>query len=190
MCDLHHLRFAVQSIEEIARQVQVAPSEADWDEWYVKHTLARREVFVYPGVFPDVVRAALMDARDEHLRARVMRFSLSMPLFCFKSLNGRSPDFSSLMDRKKFLRILEMITENIVETIEREKSRVRTPLVFSISCQDVFLPILDDVVQAMLPFAGQIKGVDLTNEQLHRSPLFYRPYVDKLREAGMSVLTL
>lgn len=188
--DLHDLEFAGKSLEEIAAECQVSPGTVDWNGWYKVHTRARKAVFVRPEVFKDVARAAILDAEREELRARVMRFSLSMPQFCFLAKHGRKPNYADASDSKEFLALLEAVTENLIDGFTHATGQAQTPLMFSISCQDDFLPILDDIVRVMRPFAKQIKGVDLTNEQLHRTAAFYHRQVEKLRDAGMSVLTI
>jgi hypothetical protein len=188
--NIHDLEFAGQSAEEIAGVVQVVPGTVDFKGWYYVHTRAREAVFVRPEVFKDVARAAVYDAECEKLKARVMRFSLSMPEFCFKSKHKRKPDYSDASDRKEFLGLLEAVTGNLIDGFASVDSSVKTPLVFSLSQTDNFLPILDDVVAVMLNFTDKIKGVDLTNEQLHRTAAFYHGPVKKLRDAGMTVLTV
>ena len=183
------LPWTGKSLPEIM-ELALFKGNGGWDKWYEVHTRARQAVFCYPDVFGEVARQAIVDAELEGLSTRVMRFSLSMPDFCFQAMYGYKPNLADNKDKKTFLSILKKIIENLGGGIAGVHSVVKTPLVFSISCQDKFLPLLDDLVPLVLDYKNYIAGIDLTNEQTHRLVTDYGDFVAKIRQGGISALTI
>ncbi len=185
------LPFSNMTTQQIAERVQVTPGpDTTWNEWYAVHTAARDAVFHHPNVFYYVARTAAIAALQEGLDARVMRFSTSMPVYCFRHMYGREPDFHDTGDRFAFLSLLSAVTDQLILGFESIETPVKVPLVFSLSCQDKFRPVLPEIVEEMRQYGRNIAGIDLTNEQVHRLPGEYAKHVDTLRTAGMEVLTI
>ncbi len=184
--DKHDLPWAGKSLTQIRELSQVEPG-SNWEMWYANHTRVREAVFRKPEVFADVVREAVTDLEEENLDARILRFSLSMPMFCYKALHGLKPDFDTPTEKREFL---DLLNRTIAYLISGNADPERTPLVFSISCQDVFLPILDDVVDIALNYSGSIVGTDLTNEPTHKLFGGYKRVISRLRDGGVKALTI
>jgi hypothetical protein len=180
------LPWSGRTLDEITALASVAPG-VSWKEWYKAHSNARAAVFVRPEVFADVAREAVIDAELEGLQTRVMRFSLTMPEYCFKEKHRRKPDLSETSERSEFLSYLDAIIGNISTGLSG--SRVNVPLVFSVSCQDTFLPILDDVA-AVIMNHPKIAGIDLTNEQTHRLATEYQRFVRQIMQKRYFALTI
>lgn len=186
--DKHGLEWAGKSISEISALAQVKPG-VSWNVWYKAHSAARAAVFVRPEVFADVAREAVIDADLEGLKTRVMRFSLSMPEYCFKSEHGRKPKLGDREERMEFLTYLDQIIGHISIGLSGS-SEVNVPLVFSISSQDSFIPIIEEVADIVLSHKKAIAGIDITNEQVHRLATEYREVVEKIRNSGIEKLTV
>lgn len=67
-----------------------------------------------------------------------------------------------------------------VKRQEAEKSHMPVDLTLSISCQNKYLPYVDQYVDLMTEYASHIIGVDLTHEADNR-PSTYKAAVDRIR---------
>ncbi len=187
--EMHGLVWAGKTLEEIASKSQ-AQRGCTWNDWYVVHKAARKAVFVKPEVFVQVASEAIRDAEDENLDVCVLRFSLSMVDFCFREKFKRGPNFGDPNDRKEFLGMFDQIIENLSGGIALASSQVQTPLVFSFSMQDEFIPILDEIANVVINHRQQIAGTDLTNEQVHRCATEYEGVILRIRKDGINALTM
>ena len=182
------LEWAEKTLKEIKNLSQVR-SGVTWEEWYAAHSRARKAVFVKPEVFEHVASEAVKDAELEGLQVRVMRFSLSMAKYCFIGSKKRKPDLNNPKDRNHFLSLFDETIEYLSRGIAKG-SAVKTPLVFSVSCGDAYLPVIDDVANIVLSHRKTIAGIDLTNEQVHRLPTYYAHVISRIRENGIEALTI
>lgn len=188
-CKKFDLPWSGKTFAEI-KQLAEATGGGGWDEWYKVHTEARKAIFRSPEIFEEVMRQAIIDAELEGLETRVMRFSLSMPDFCFQALFGRKPDLENSEDKGLFLNLLDQVIYYLGKGIRDNESSLKAPLVFSISCQDKFLPMLDDVAAVALNHKNVISGTDLTNEQTHRLVTDYIDFVKQMRSGGIGPLVI
>mgnify|MGYP000686981997 CR=1 FL=1 len=188
----HDLKFADKTIDEIREITEVVPGSG-FDKWYAAHTRAREAVFVKPEVFEDVAREAVKEAQVEGLETRILRFSLSMPMFCYKAKHGKRADLNDPKQRKEFLDLVDSTIYHLAKgsnIAPYEEGKVKTPLVFSLSYQDIFFDVMDDIASVTLNHVDKIKGIDLCNEQFHRRAEDYKETIDKIREGGITGLTM
>jgi adenosine deaminase len=183
------LPWSGKSLDEIKGLASVKPG-VSWKEWYKAHSNARAAVFVKPEVFCAVAKEVIVDSELEGLDVRVLRFSLTMPEYCFKAKYGRKPDFSKKEDRSEFLTMFDQVMDNLVRGVASYKGKIKTPLIFSISSQDIFIPLLMQITNVLLNHRRAIAGLDITNEQVHRLATEYREVVERIRNRGIEALTV
>ena len=188
--DRHDLPWAGKSLAEITGLAQVKPG-VSWETWYKAHSQARAAVFTKPEVFAEVGKQAVIDAEEEKLDVRVLRFSLSMPEYCFRAQHQNTkPNLGQKSDRREFLEFLDQVMGYLIQGVKGYQSKVKTPLVFSISGQTKYVLLLDDVANIALNHKKHLSGTDITNEQVDCLATRYLNTIKKLRAGGIEALTV
>ena len=145
-----------KTVEEVRADIQ-APPGSNWDTWY-SHMVRTRQAYVSPQAIGALVEDILTDAANNGVDLIELRISLLSTVQALMANLG-------VKDPKEYSRYTQLVFDEVIKAAERQKGRISTDLVVSISSQQKYRAYLEDLLKFCRDYKNHIAALDITYEK-------------------------